>query len=177
MKKNTLITISILLVIIIISSLLFLLKNDTSSKNEVDNDKTKINNVDNKEPFSEDKGDVNLNIKIIVDNKTFTATLEDNETSKKFVSILPLEINMSELHGNEKYYYLDKELPTNSYNPKKINNGDIMLFGSDCLVLFYKTFNTSYSYTKLGSIDNPDELDNTLGNSNVTIRFESRELR
>ncbi len=115
-----------------------------------------------------------MNINVVVGNKVFTATLENNEISKKFISMLPLEINMIELNGNEKYYNLDKELPTNSYNPKKINSGDIMLYGNKCLVLFYKTFKTSYSYTKLGSINNPKDLENALGNCDVIIRFESR---
>ena len=88
--------------------------------------------------------------------------------------MLPLEINMNDLHSNEKYYYLDEELPTNSYNPKKINKGDVMLFGSNCLVLFYKSFDTFYSYTKLGKIDNPSELDKALGSGNVVVRIESR---
>lgn len=74
--------------------------------------------------------------------------------------MLPLELNMSELNGNEKYAYLDKSLPTNSYNPKHINSGDVMLFGDNCLVIFYDSFNTSYSYTKIGHIDNLPNLGN-----------------
>lgn len=113
-----------------------------------------------------------MNINIIIENKEFSATLENNETSKKFFDMLPLKIEMYELNGNEKYYYLDQNLPINLYNLNKINRGDIMLFGSNCLVLFYKSFNTSYNYTKLGSIDSPSGLDDILNNTNITVKFE-----
>ena len=113
-----------------------------------------------------------MNIKVIINNKTYTATLEDNNTSKEFINMLPLEINMQELNNNEKYYYLDNKLATNSYNPKTINKGDIMLYGNNCLVLFYESFNTSYSYTRLGKIDNPEDLNSILGSGNVIVRFE-----
>ena len=75
---------------------------------------------------------------------------------------------MNELNGNEKYVYLNNSLPTNSYNPKRINSGDIMLYGNNCLVIFYESFDTSYSYTRIGHIDNlPD-----LGNENIIVKFE-----
>jgi hypothetical protein len=46
-----------------------------------------------------------------------------------------------------------------------------MLFGSDCLVLFYESFSTSYSYTKIGYIDDPNELENAIGSGNIQITF------
>lgn len=106
---------------------------------------------------------------------TFTATLADNETARAFARMLPLTLNMSELNGNEKYYYLDSSLPADSNNPGTINAGDIMLYGSDCLVLFYKTFSTSYSYTRVGSVDNPQQLEAALGRSAVTVTFSAAE--
>ena len=108
------------------------------------------------------------NIKVFINNNEYIIDLEDNETAKKFIEFLPLELNMSELNGNEKYIYLDKKLPENSANPGRINAGDVMLYGDDCLVIFYKSFDTTYSYTKIGHIDNlPD-----LGNENITVKFE-----
>ena len=82
--------------------------------------------------------------------------------------MLPLELNMKELNGNEKYVYLDNSLPTNSSNPKRINAGDVMLYGNNCLVIFYKSFDTSYSYTKIGHIDNLENL----GNENIKVKIK-----
>ena len=69
--------------------------------------------------------------------------------------MLPLTLDMSELNGNEKYHYLDESLPTSS-----------------CVVLFYETFSSSYSYTRLGKIDNPGGLAAALGSGNVSVVFE-----
>jgi hypothetical protein len=115
----------------------------------------------------------NEKIKITVNSQTFTATLMENNSAKAFKEMLPMTINMRELNSNEKYYDLPNSLPTNSSNPQTIKNGDLMLYGSKTLVLFYKTFSTSYSYTKLGSIDDVASLASALGAGNVTVTFES----
>lgn len=114
-------------------------------------------------------------IKITVGSKTFTATLLDNNSAKAFKEMLPITINMIELNNNEKYYDLPNSLPTNSSNPKTIKNGDLMLYGSKTLVLFYKAFSTSYSYTKLGTIDDVTDLATALGSGNVTVTFEVKK--
>ena len=82
---------------------------------------------------------------------------------------------MKELNNNEKYYDLPHSLPTNSSNPGTIQNGDLMLYGSKTIVLFYKTFPTSYSYTRLGYINNPSGLQSALGSGNVTVTFELQQ--
>ena len=99
----------------------------------------------------------------------------ENDSTQAFASMLPLTLDMNELNGNEKYFYLDSSLPADSNNPGTINAGDIMLYGSDCLVLFYKTFSTSYSYTKIGSVDNPQQLAEALGRGNVKVTFSAAE--
>jgi hypothetical protein len=58
------------------------------------------------------------------------------------------------------------------YWPEMIQIGDLMLYGSKTFVLFYKSFSTPYSYTKLGSIDDVKGLASSLGSGNVTITFE-----
>ncbi|HEY5235221.1 MAG TPA: cyclophilin-like fold protein [Rhabdochlamydiaceae bacterium] len=123
-------------------------------------------NTENNTPMTNGK------IKIKVNSQTFTATLLDNNSAKAFKEMLPLTMNMIELNGNEKYYDLPNSLPTNSSNAGTIKNGDLMLYGSKTFVLFYKTFSTSYSYTKLGSVNDVTGLATALGSGNVTVTFE-----
>ena len=130
---------------------------------------TNISNEDiNKNEVDKIMEDV-ININVTINNQKYNAIIENNETARSFISKLPQEFNMKELNGNEKYIYLDETLPTNSYNPKHIEKGDIMLYGNNCLVVFYKSFDTSYSYTKIGHIQElPD-----LGNKNIIIKFNN----
>ena len=137
-------------------------------KKEVNDNEFNTNNQQKNDKEVNDSNEVIKTVKAIINGNEYIINLEDNETAKSFASLLPLELNMSELNGNEKYIYLDTTLPTNSSNPKRINTGDVMLYGNNCLVIFYKSFDTSYSYTKIGHIDNlPD-----LGNGSITIKLE-----
>lgn len=111
-------------------------------------------------------------IKIKVGSKTFTATLLENNTAKAFKEMLPLTLHMTEMNGDEKYDDLPKNLPTNASNPGTTQEGDLMLFGSTTLVLFYQTRATSYRYTKLGSVDDVTGLAKALGSGNVTVTLE-----
>ena len=119
-------------------------------------------------PNQEEISEVISSMRIIINEKEYTIHLEDNETVKSFINLLPQELEMQELNGNEKYVYLDTIIPSNSVLPKHINNGDVMLYGNNCLVIFYKSFDTTYRYTKIGHIDDLPDLGN--GNIKVTIR-------
>ncbi len=111
-------------------------------------------------------------INIKVGSKTFTATLLDNNAAQAFKKMLPMTISMTEMNQDEKYFYLSKSLPTHASNPGTTKKGDLMLFGSRTLVLFYKTRSTSYSYTKLGVVDDVTGLAEALGSGNVTVKLE-----
>ena len=111
-------------------------------------------------------------LRLMIGASTFHATLLDNPTVTDFKNRLPLTVTMSELNGNEKLYRFSTNLPANSSNPGTINTGDLMLYGSNTLVLFYQTFPTSYSYTRLGRIDNTAGLAAAVGSGSVTVSFE-----
>ena len=113
-----------------------------------------------------------MKLKITVGTNTFTATLFNNATVNAFKARLPLTLNMTDLNGNEKHFDLPNNLPTNASNPGTIQAGDLMLYVSNTLVLFYKTFPTSYNYTRLARIDNPTGLATALGSGNRTVKFE-----
>ena len=157
MKKNIIsITLIIMLVLVATSCGIHVkVNNDVQSENKTTHD-------------VEYKEEVTNTLTIKINDKEFIINLENNKTALEFAEMLPLSLSMTELNGNEKYVYLDETLTTDSYNPKHIEAGDVMLYGNNCLVIFYKSFDTSYSYTKIGHIDNlPD-----LGSENVLIEIK-----
>jgi hypothetical protein len=111
-------------------------------------------------------------IRIKIGEKTFISTLSDNPTAIAFKALLPLTINMNELNNNEKFADLSKNLPINASVPPSIQSGDLMMYGSRTLVLFYKGFSTTYSYTKIGKIDDVSGLAAALGSGDVKVSFE-----
>ncbi|HQR94816.1 MAG TPA: cyclophilin-like fold protein [Sediminibacterium sp.] len=113
-----------------------------------------------------------IKIRITAAGKTFTASLANNKTAQAFKNKLPFELKMIELNGNEKYADLSGPIVTNSTNPGKISIGDLMLYGDQTLVVFYKSFSTPYSYTNIGKIDDVAGLAAALGAGNVSVKFE-----
>lgn len=116
-----------------------------------------------------------INITLKINEETFNAKLYSNEAALKLSEQFPATFNMGELNGNEKFCYLSDSLPTQSYRPDNIKTGDIMLYGSDCLVVFYKSFNSSYSYTRLGYVEDVEGLEAALGSGSIDITFELRQ--
>jgi len=112
-------------------------------------------------------------MKVTIGSAVFTATLYDNPSAIAFKARLPLTIKMEDLNANEKFYYFSSNLPTSAAVGGNIQVGDLMLYGNNCLVLFYKGFNTSYTYTRLGKIDDVGGLVPVLGSGNATIKFEN----
>lgn len=107
-----------------------------------------------------------------IGNKEYSVVLHDNNTTKALQEILPITVKMSEFNGNEKYYHFRETLPSKPEHIGQIKTGDIMLFGDNCLVVFYKDFKTTYSYTRIGHIENTVDLEQMLGRGSVTITFE-----
>lgn len=131
-----------------------------------------VQSVDN----NKDAGGVQIQeMTVETGGQKFQAVLYDNETIRALQERLPMTLDMEELHGNEKFYYLDEELPANSENIGNIKAGDIMLFGSDCLVLFFEDFSTSYSYTRIGHIEEEEEFVNALSEGTVEVTFAAGE--
>lgn len=119
--------------------------------------------------------EMNRQIELTVGGQPFTATLADNEAAAAFAALLPLELTMTELNGNEKYASLPAALPTESFRPGRIETGDLLLWGDDCVVLFYESFDSGYSYTRLGRIDNPSGLAAAVGHGSVIVSFAVAE--
>jgi hypothetical protein len=106
-----------------------------------------------------------------VGERRFAITLADTEAARAFAAMLPLAIDMADLNGNEKHAELPRALPTSASRPGTIRNGDLMLYGPKTLVVFYLSFDSSYSYTRLGWVDDPAGLAQALGRRDVRIVF------
>lgn len=112
------------------------------------------------------------NYELIIQGRSYELLFEDNKAVHELSESLPLTIEMNELNGNEKFYYLPKDLPTHSEPVKEIKKGDVMLYGSNCLVLFYEDFRTHYSYTRLGKVVGFEEAASKLVQKNSEVKIQ-----
>ena len=112
-----------------------------------------------------------ISMKLYIDDKEVSVIWEDNESvdALKELAIDDLTINMSMYGGFEQVGDIGVALPSSD---RRISTepGDIVLYASDQIVLFYGS--NTWSYTKLGRIEKTkDELKQLLGNGDVTIRI------
>lgn len=106
-----------------------------------------------------------------IGTRRFAITLADNAAARAFAAQLPLTLDMADLNANEKHAQLPAALPNKESRPGQIRNGDLMLYGSRTLVLFYLSFDSSYAYTRLGRVNDPRGLAEALGAGDVQLRF------
>ena len=144
------------------------LQEEVLNKTETDIEDTEYESQKETTSVAEKKEQI---MTVEINGQTFQAQLYDNDTANAFRQMLPVTFSMDEHNGNEKYIYMDQSLPSASETIGTIQNGDIMLFGSDCLVVFYESFQTSYTYTRIGKILDPDELADALGSRSVEVSF------
>ncbi len=112
-------------------------------------------------------------VKVKINDEIFDVELENNSATEELIKELKkgnITVNASEYGGFEKVGDLGFSLPTSDENIGT-NPGDIVLYQGDKISLFYGSH--SWSYTKLGRIDNvdPDQLREILGSGDVTLEF------
>lgn len=117
--------------------------------------------------------DAAATVRLTVGDRAFAVELADTPAARDFATRLPLSLAFDELNGNEKFTYLDAPLPTQPSNPGTIHQGDVMLFGDNCLVVFYDTFSTNHQYTRIGRIADADGLAAAVGKSQAEMTFEA----
>ena len=110
-------------------------------------------------------------IEVIIKNEHYKVELEDNKSADIFLERLPLKIKVKELNGNEKYGIISKKIPSDRSYSGNIEVGDLMLYGDDCIVLFYKRFYTPYSYTKLGRVVEKDRLQKNISEADHNLEI------
>lgn len=121
------------------------------------------------EPTSEEDTTVKMNVQ--VGGTTFTATLEQNAAVDALVDMMrdaPVVLQMSDYAGFEKVASLGASLPTNN-SQTTTQAGDIVLYSGNQIVIFYGS--NSWSYTRLGKIDDLTGWEEALGSGDVTVTF------
>ncbi len=110
-------------------------------------------------------------MKLQIGNSSFTATLESNTAVDAFVDMMreaPVVIQMSDYAGFEKVGSLGTSLPT-SNKQTTTQSGDIVLYNGNQIVIFYGS--NSWSYTRLGKIDDISGWEDALGSGDVIVTF------
>ena len=112
-------------------------------------------------------------VKVKINDEVFDVKLENNSATQELIKELKkgnVIVNASEYGGFEKVGDLGFSLPTSDENIGTVP-GDIVLYQGDKISLFYGSH--SWSYTKLGKIDNVDsnKLKEVLGSGDVTLEF------
>ena len=114
-----------------------------------------------------------MKIRMDVEGTVATATLDDNATSRDFVSLLPLTLTLKDYAETEKISDLPKRLSTEGAPPGSDPSvGDITyyaLWGN--LAVFYMDFGYSNGLVKLGKIDSGVEALNQPGPLKATIEL------
>jgi hypothetical protein len=114
-----------------------------------------------------------VKIRIKLDDKTLTATLHDNATSKDFVSLLPLRLTLKNYAATEKVSDLPKRLSTEGAPAGSDPDvGDIAYYAPwGNLAIFYKDFAYSNGLIILGKIDGDVDALMTPGEEKATIEL------
>lgn len=132
-----------------------------------------INNKNNKDNQSED--DITENtpeeeiMKLEIDENVLDVSWNNNASVTALNEIKPLTINMHLYGGFEQVGSIGQSIVSDD---KEITTkpGDIVLYSSDQIVVFFGT--NTWSYTKLGHINLSDsELNTLLNKSNVTLKL------
>lgn len=108
---------------------------------------------------------------VTVGGKTFSAVFAENAGAQALKELLAggdLTISMSDYAGFEKVGSLGRSLPTEN-SQTTTQAGDIVLYQGNQIVIFYGS--NSWSYTRLGKIENLTGWQEALGSGDVTVTF------
>ena len=139
---------------------------DTAESSDIQQENTKQNEID----FSAEE-DIVKKMTLQIGNSSFTATLEHNAAVDAFVEMMrdaPVSISMSDYSGFEKVGSLGTSLPADD-RQTTTHAGDIVLYNGNQIVIFYGS--NSWSYTRLGTIDDLSGWEDALGSGDVMVTF------
>ncbi len=148
---------------------------------EIDTPESKTEQEESPLPTDSDNNNIEVTsemttIQVIINGQEFEAELNDKEAARQFTEMLPMQLDMEDLHNNEKYFYFSDVFDTADEELKEIHAGDLLIYDSKCLVLFYENCETTYQYTTLGKISDTAGLKEALGTGTATISFQTENI-
>ena len=123
----------------------------------------------------ETEADTAMKMNVQIGDQSFIATLEDNTAVREFIDMMkeaPVSIDMSDYSGFEKVGSLGRSLTTDN-RQTTTGAGDIVLYNGDNIVMFYGS--NSWSYTRIGHIDDLTGWEEALGDGSITAVFSVEE--
>lgn len=116
-----------------------------------------------------------MKIRITFNGKAITATLIDSETTRDFISLLPLTLTMNDLFGREKFGHLPRAISDGGQRTRTYEVGDVVYWspGPD-VAMSYRHHGQSIpapGLIVLGKIDSGVEVLNVPGSVTVTIEL------
>lgn len=120
---------------------------------------------------AQEEEDAVMKMNVQVGDVMFSATLEENEAVSALMEMMregPVAVKMSDYSGFEKVGSLETGLPADN-SRTTTHAGDIVLYNGNQIVIFYGS--NSWSYTRLGHIDNLNGWEEALGSGDVTVTF------
>ena len=149
----------------------------TQEENETEAQQISESAADDNQSENEEEtgGNTEMKMNVQIGDYSFTATLEDNAAVKELVDMMkdgPVTIGMDDYSGFEKVGSLGRSLTT-SNNQTTTNAGDIVLYNGNNIVMFYGS--NSWSYTRIGKIDDLTDWEKALGSGSITAVFTLAE--
>lgn len=121
--------------------------------------------------------DGTMNITVTIGGTEYAAQLEDNAAARELFTLFPLSVEMKEWQPNKEYYAgLDKTINGKAPAAKAIAAGDIMLYSSRSLVIFYDSSANTAGYVKLGHIPDSKNLKAALDGAKGSVVFSAVQM-
>ena len=148
----------------------------TSDSDQQTETEADIPDSESEDPETEvETEDISMKMNVQIGDTSFTATLEDNVATSELIEMMreePITINMSDYSGFEKVGPLGRSLTTDNHQTTT-SAGDIVLYSGNQIVMFYGS--NSWSYTRIGKIDDLTGWEDALGSGSITAEFSLME--
>ena len=148
---------------------------DTSTSESSDISMSEDSNTGTSENSDTQEDETEMKMNVQIGDYTFTATLEQNQAVNELIDMMkegPVTIEMSDYSGFEKVGPLGKGLTTDNHQTTT-TEGDIVLYSGNQIVIFYGS--NSWSYTRIGKIDDLTDWKKALGSGDITAVFTVAE--